>query len=327
MAHFPSVRPRRLRENPAIRDLVRETRVHPADLVMPVFVRPGQRERRPIAAMPGIAQLSPDETLRECEAVAQAGVKAVLLFGIPEGKDAAASWGHREDGVVQQALRLVKKEIPELLLIADVCLCDYTDHGHCGIVQEAGDLPHIDNDSTLEVLSKIAGSMARAGADVIAPSDMMDGRVQKIRDELDAAGFKQLPILSYAVKYASSFYGPFREALESAPKFGDRRGYQMDPANFHEAFREAEQDLEEGADILMVKPALTSLDVIRALRDRFDAPLAAYQVSGEYAAIKFAAQQGVIDEAAAVLETWTVLKRAGADIIVSYFARDYATRL
>jgi len=327
MAHFPSVRPRRLRENPAIRDLVRETRVHPADLVMPVFVRPGQRERRPIAAMPGIAQLSPDEALRECEAVAQAGVKAVLLFGIPEGKDAAASWGYREDGVVQQALRLVKKEIPELLLIADVCLCDYTDHGHCGLVQEAGDLPHIDNDSTLEVLSKIAGSMARAGADVIAPSDMMDGRVQKVRDELDAAGFKQLPILSYAVKYASSFYGPFREALESAPKFGDRRGYQMDPSNFHEAFREAEQDLEEGADILMVKPALTSLDVIRALRDRFDAPLAAYQVSGEYAAIKFAAQQGVIDEAAAVLETWTVLKRAGADIIVSYFARDYATRL
>lgn len=327
MAHFPSVRPRRLRENPAIRDLVRETRVDPANLVMPVFVRPGKRERRPIVAMPGIAQLSPDEALRECEAVAKAGVKAVLLFGIPEGKDASASWGHREDGVVQQALRLVKKEIPELLLIADVCLCDYTDHGHCGIVQEADDLPRIDNDSTLEVLSKIAGSMARAGADVIAPSDMMDGRVQKIRDELDAAGFKQLPILSYAVKYASSFYGPFREALESAPKFGDRRGYQMDPANFHEAFREAEQDLEEGADILMVKPALTSLDVIRALRDRFDVPLAAYQVSGEYAAIKFAAQQGVIDEAAAVLETWTVLKRAGADIIISYFARDYAASL
>ena len=324
MAQFPSVRPRRLRDKPAIRELVRETRVHPSNLVMPIFVRPGQKERRPIPAMPGICQLSPDEVLHECEAVAKAGVGAVLLFGIPENKDSQASWGFREDGVVQSALRLAKKEFPELLLIADVCLCDYTDHGHCGIVQEAGDSPVVDNDATLEVLSKIAGSMARAGADVIAPSDMMDGRVQKIRDELDAAGFKQLPILSYAVKYASAFYGPFREALESAPKFGDRRGYQMDPANFREALREAQQDLEEGADILMVKPALTSLDVIRTLRDRFDVPLAAYQVSGEYSAIKFAAQQGVIDEAAAVMETWTVLKRAGADILVSYFARDYA---
>ena len=327
MAHFPTVRPRRLRENPAIRDLVREVRVHPENLVMPIFVRPGKKERRAIATMPGIAQLSPDEALRECEAIAKAGVKSVLLFGIPEGKDAVASWGSREDGVVQQALTAIKKEIPELLLIADVCLCDYTDHGHCGLVQEDGDLRLIENDSTLEVLSKIAGSMARAGADIIAPSDMMDGRVQRIRDELDAAGFKHLPILSYAVKYASSFYGPFREALDSAPKFGDRKSYQMDPANFHEALREARQDLEEGADMLMVKPALTSLDVLRAWRERFDVPLAAYQVSGEYAAIKFAAQHGAIDESAAVLETWTVLKRAGADILISYFAKEYAPLL
>ncbi|MCE9625714.1 MAG: porphobilinogen synthase [Deltaproteobacteria bacterium] len=327
MAHFPTVRPRRLRENPAIRDLVREIRVHPDNLVMPIFVRPGKKERRAIATMPGIAQLSPDEALRECEAIAKAGVKSVLLFGIPEGKDAVASWGSREDGVVQQALTAIKKEIPELLLIADVCLCDYTDHGHCGLIQEAGERSLIENDSTLEILSKIAGSMARAGADIIAPSDMMDGRVQKIRDELDAAGFKHLPILSYAVKYASSFYGPFREALDSAPKFGDRKSYQMDPANFHEALREARQDLEEGADVLMVKPALTSLDVLRALRERFDVPLAAYQVSGEYAAIKFAAQHGAIDEASAVLETWTVLKRAGADILISYFAKDYASHL
>ncbi|MFO1464765.1 MAG: porphobilinogen synthase [bacterium] len=327
MANFPTIRPRRLRENPRIRDLVRETRVHPAQLVMPLFVRSGKKERRPIAAMPGIAQLSPDEAVRECEAITKAGVGAVLLFGIPAEKDPVASSGHREDGVVQQALRAIKKEFPQLLTIADVCLCDYTDHGHCGVVQGEGEGRNIDNDATLEVLSKIAGSMARAGADVIAPSDMMDGRVQKIRDELDAAGFKHLPILSYAVKYASAFYGPFREALDSAPKFGDRRSYQMDPANYHEAFREAAQDLEEGADILMVKPALTSLDVLRSLRERFDCPLAAYQVSGEYAAIKFAAQAGVIDEAAAVLETWTVLKRAGADILISYFAKDYAGRL
>jgi len=327
MANFPTIRPRRLRENPAIRDLVRETRVHPSNLVMPLFVRSGKKERRPIAAMPGISQFSPDEALRECEAIAKAGVKSVLLFGIPAEKDPLGSSGYRDDGVVQQALRGIKKEIPELLAIADICLCDYTDHGHCGVVMDGGRQPLIDNDATLEVLSKIAGSMARAGADLVAPSDMMDGRVQKIRDELDAAGFKHLPILSYAVKYASSFYGPFREALDSAPKFGDRRSYQMDPANFHEALREAEQDLEEGADILMVKPALTSLDVLRALRERFDCPLAAYQVSGEYASIKFAAQAGVIDEKAAVLETWTVLKRAGADILISYFAKDYANLL
>jgi porphobilinogen synthase len=294
---------------------------------MPLFVRPGKKLRRAIAPMPGMEQLSPDQVLRECEALMQNGVGAVLLFGIPEGKDSQGTWGAREDGVVQQCIRLLKKEIPELLVMADVCLCDYTDHGHCGVVHEEGGKRVIDNDATLEILSKIAGSMARAGADIIAPSDMMDGRVMKIRDELDAAGFKQLPILSYAVKYASSFYGPFREAVGNAPQFGDRRSYQMDPANVREAIREAELDIEEGADILMVKPALPYLDVLKTLRDRFSVPLAAYQVSGEYAAIKFASQHQALDEAAAVLETWTAMKRAGADIIVSYFARDYASHL
>ncbi len=327
MALFPTVRLRRLRENPLVRDLVREVRVHPSSLVMPLFIKAGKKERQAIAAMPGVFRFSPDEALKECEALVKSGIRSVLLFGIPETKDAVASSGRGESGVVQQALRLIKKEIPELLLIADVCLCDYTDHGHCGIVQKEGEHFRIDNDATLEVLSQIAGSMARAGADLIAPSDMMDGRIQKIRDELDAAGFKHLPILSYAVKYASAFYGPFREALDNAPRFGDRRGYQMDPGNYREAFREAEQDLEEGADILMVKPALSSLDILRGLRERFDVPLAAYQVSGEYAAIKFAAQAGAIDERAAVLETWTALKRAGADILISYFARDYAKEL
>ncbi len=324
MASFPTIRLRRLRENPGIRDLVAETRLHRSSLVMPVFVRPGKKLRREIKTMPGIHQLSPDEVLREAEENLKAGVKAMLLFGIPEEKDAEGSWGSREDGVVQQSIGLLKKKFPELVVIADVCLCDYTDHGHCGIVKQEGKNRPIDNDATLEVLSRIAGSMARSGADIVAPSDMMDGRVARIRDELDAAGFKQLPILSYAVKYASSFYAPFREALESAPKFGDRRSYQMDPANLREAYREAAQDIEEGADILMVKPGLSSLDVIYALRQRFQVPLAAYQVSGEYAAIKFASQHQALDEKSAVLETWTALKRAGADIIVSYFARDYA---
>jgi len=327
MALFPTVRLRRLRENPLVRDLVREVRVHPSSLVMPLFVKSGKKERKAIASMPGIFQFSPDEALKECEALVKSGIRSALLFGIPESKDAVASSGRGENGVVQQALSLIKKELPELLLIADVCLCDYTDHGHCGLVQEEGGQRRVDNDSTLEVLSQIAGSMARAGADLIAPSDMMDGRIQRIRDELDAAGFKHLPILSYAVKYASAFYGPFREALDNAPRFGDRRSYQMDVGNSREAFREAEQDLEEGADILMVKPALSSLDILRGLRERFDVPLAAYQVSGEYAAIKFAGQAGAIDERAAVLETWTALKRAGADILITYFAKDYVGEL
>jgi len=327
MAPYPTARPRRLRENPAVRRLVQETHLSRSQLVMPYFVRPGQNERRPIKTLPGLNQLSPDQVLQECEALLKSGVGSVMLFGIPEGKDDHATWASREDGVVQQCLGLLKKELPELLVIADVCLCDYTDHGHCGLVQEEGGKKYIDNDSTLEVLSKIAGSLARAGADIIAPSDMMDGRVQKIRDELDAAGFKHLPILSYAVKYASCFYGPFRDALESAPQFGDRRSYQMDPANSREALREARLDVEEGADIIMVKPALPYLDVVKSLREELDLPLAAYQVSGEYAGIKFAAQQGALEEPAAVMETWTAIRRAGADIIVTYFAGEYAKLL
>lgn len=327
MASFPVVRPRRLRANPQIRDLVRENRLHPASLVMPLFLRPGKKEKRPIATMLGIEQFSPDLALKEAEAILKAGVRSVLLFGVVETKDAQASSGHSEDGVVQQTIRILKKELPELLLIADVCMCDYTDHGHCGVVVEEGEEKVIDNDSSLEILSRIAGSMARAGADIIAPSDMMDGRVAKIRDELDAAGFKNIPIMSYAVKYASAFYGPFREALNSAPQFGDRKSYQMDVANAREAIREARQDVEEGADILMVKPAISSLDIIRALRENFELPLAAYQVSGEYAAIKFAAQHKAFDEEAAVLESWTAIRRAGADIVISYFAKEYAKAL
>lgn len=327
MAKFPNIRMRRLREDPRVRRLVQETALHRSDLVMPLFVRPGKGERKAIKTLPGIEQVSPDQALKECEAIAKLDIPAVLLFGIPPEKDAEASWGSKPEGVVQQAIQLIKKEIPELLLITDVCLCDYTDHGHCGVVHEETGRKFIDNDASLEVLSRIAGSMARAGADIIAPSDMMDGRVERIRDELDAAGFKHLPILSYAVKYASSFYGPFREALESAPKFGDRRGYQMDPANAREAIREAELDVEEGADILMVKPALPYLDILRTLREKFNLPLAAYQVSGEYSAIKFAAQNGAIEEEAAVFETWTAMKRAGADILVTYFAKEYAKLL
>ncbi len=328
MVLFPQARPRRLRENPALRSRIQEVRVLPDDLVMPFFVRPGKKERRPLKTLPGLFQLSPDELLREAEALLKQGVGAVMLFGIPEIKDAHAASAYGPQAIIPQALQLLKKELPELLLMADVCLCDYTDHGHCGlVVEQRGGERRIDNDSSLEVLSKIAASYARAGADVIAPSDMMDGRVQAIRDELDAVGFKHLPILSYAVKYASSFYGPFREALESTPQFGDRRSYQMDPANFREAFREASLDIEEGADLLMVKPGLPALDILRQLRDRVDLPLVVYQVSGEYASLRFAAQHGALNEAAAVLETWTAFKRAGANLIVSYFAQEYAKLL
>ena len=313
MSQFPVIRSRRLREKAKIRDLVRETRLHRSDLVMPFFVRPGQKVRKPLNTLPGLEQLSSDEVVRDAEKLLKDGVGALLLFGIPENKDSRASEASRDDGVIQKTLSLLHKELPELVLIADVCLCDYTDHGHCGVVSEERGEKQIDNDATLEILSRIAGSYARAGADIIAPSD-----------ELDAAGFKETPILSYAIKYASSFYGPFREALDSAPKFGDRRSYQMDPANAREALREAREDIEEGADMLMVKPAGGYLDILKTLRDEFPVPLAAYQVSGEYAAIKFAAQHGAIQEEAAVLETWTGIKRAGADIIVTYFAKDYA---
>lgn len=324
MPQFPVVRARRLREKPKIRELVRETHLHRSDLIMPFFVRSGQKVRKAISTLPGLEQLSADEVLKEAENLLEDGVRALMLFGIPDGKDDRASEAVREDGVIQKTLALLKKELPEMTTIADVCLCDYTDHGHCGVVAEEGGELYIDNDASLEILSRIAGSYARAGADIIAPSDMMDGRVARIRDELDAAGFKQTPILSYAVKYASSFYGPFRDALESSPRFGDRRSYQMDMANAREALREAREDIEEGADILMVKPAWGYLDILKTLRDETDVPLAAYQVSGEYAAIKFAAQHGAIQEEAAVLETWTGIKRAGADLIVTYFAKDYA---
>jgi len=324
MAHFPTIRLRRLRQSQKIRNLVRETRLSRQMLVMPYFVRAGKGLRKAISSLPGLEQLSPDEVLKEAKSLLKSGVSALMLFGIPEDKDPQGSAAYREDGVIQETLRLLKKQVPEMLVIADVCLCDYTDHGHCGLVTGEDRAKIIDNDSSLEILSKIAGSLARAGADIVAPSDMMDGRVQKIRDELDAAGFKELPILSYAVKYASSFYSPFRDALESAPQFGDRRSYQMDPANKREALSEAEQDLDEGADILMVKPALSSLDIVASLRDEFAVPIAAYQVSGEYAAIKFAAQHKALHEESAVLETWTAIRRAGADILVTYFARDYA---
>lgn len=329
MSAYPILRMRRLREHPGVRQLVQETRVSPQNLVMPYFVKAGKAKRVPIKSMPGMAQLTPDEVLKEARGLLKAGVSAVLLFGVVDKskKDATASMASSENGPVQQAIRLLKKKLPQLLVIADVCLCDYTDHGHCGLITGQPGKQRVANDSSLEILSKIAASLARAGADVLAPSDMMDGRVAAIRDELDAVGFKHLPILSYAVKYASSFYGPFREALESAPSFGDRRGYQMDPSNAREARREAELDLQEGADILMVKPALAYLDVLKDLRERFDVPLATYQVSGEYASIKFAAQHGAIEEKTAVLETWTAMKRAGADIIISYFARDYASFL
>lgn len=321
---FPIQRPRRLRENSTLRQLVQETRLSPNQLVMPLFVQAGKNLQTPIQSLPGLHKLSGDLILKECEKLLKNGVKAVLLFGIGKNKDAIASEASDPKSPLPQAVSLIKKELPEMLLIADVCLCDYTDHGHCGLVVEREGQKVIDNDSSLEVLSKISGTLARAGADVIAPSDMMDGRVAKIRDELDAAGFKHLPILSYAVKYASSFYGPFREVLDSTPAFGDRRSYQMDPANAREAIKEAQLDLEEGADILMVKPALLYLDVLKTLREKFTCPLAAYQVSGEYAMLKLAGQAKAVDLEKAVQETWTSMSRAGADIIVSYFAKEYA---
>jgi len=324
MSPFPIQRPRRLRENPIVRSLVRETDLSTQDLVYPLFVTHGKNVRKPVDSMPGIFQLSVDQLAKEAREIESLQIPAVILFGIPETKDAVGSSGYGEKSVVCQALKTLTDAHPELLLISDVCLCEYTDHGHCGVVAERGENKGIDNDATLELLSKMAGAHVRAGADVVAPSDMMDGRVQKIRDELDAAGYKEIPILSYAVKYASAFYSPFREAAQSAPQFGDRRTYQMDPANGREALREAALDLEEGADILMVKPALPSLDVLKSLREKFPVPLAAYQVSGEYSMIKAAAEKGWLDEKMAALEALTAIKRAGADFILTYFAKDVA---
>ena len=314
-------RPRRLRANAALRNMVRETTLAVQDLIDPLFVVPGAgRERRPIASMPGVFHLTLDALRAEAEQIAALGIPAVLLFGLPESKDDIASGAYADNGIVQQAVRALKMDNPELLVFTDVCLCEYMAHGHCGIV----DGETILNDPSLELLSRTAVSHAQAGADVVAPSDMMDGRVAAIRAALDREGFPQTPILSYAVKYASAMYGPFREAADSAPAFGDRRTYQMNPANRREALREAELDIAEGADILMVKPALPYLDIIRDVRERTHLPVAAYNVSGEYAMLKAAALQGWLDERPAVLEVLTSIKRAGADMIFTYHAKDAA---
>ena len=323
-------RPRRLRANPAIRAMVRETELNANDFIYPLFVRHSEG-RSEIRSMPGVYQLSVEESVREAEAAARSGVNAVILFGIPKEKDPIGLENFAEDGIVQQAIRAIKKEIPEMVVVTDVCLCEYTDHGHCGILNtgehfHAG-LPdgYVLNDPTLDVLAKVAVSHAECGADIVAPSGMMDGMVTSIRDGLDGAGYESLPIMSYAVKYASSFYGPFRDAAEGAPKFGDRKSHQMDPANVREALREAALDVEEGADMLMVKPALAYLDVIRVVKDAYpELPMAAYNVSGEYSMIKAAAQNGWVDEAKVTLETLTSIKRAGADLIITYHAVDAA---
>ena len=318
-------RPRRLRRTAALRDLVRETTLDPADLVHPLFVVPGNGVRKPVSSMPGVHQISSDELPVEARELAALGVKAVLLFGIPSAKDASGAEAHAEDGVVQSAIRALKDESPELVVMTDVCMCEYTDHGHCGLIDDEGDVL---NDETLEVLARIAVSHAEAGADVVAPSGMIDGMVGAIRAALDADGLQRVAILSYAVKYASAFYGPFREAAEGAPSFGDRRSHQMDPGNAREALREVALDVEEGADALMVKPALGYLDVVRSVRERYEElPLAAYNVSGEYAMVKAAAANGWLDERAAVLEVLTGIRRAGADLVVTYHAKDAATWL
>jgi porphobilinogen synthase len=316
-------RPRRLRRSETIRALVRETRLSPDDFVYPLFVCEGEGVRREIGSMPGAFNLSIDELVKEVEGARSVGVRSVILFGVPDEKDAAGTQAYAEDGITQKAIRALKREVKDTLVIADNCLCEYTDHGHCGVIEEGEVL----NDPTLDLLARTAVSQAEAGADIIAPSNMMDGFVVAIREALDEAGFDHIPIMSYAVKYASGFYGPFREAAQSAPQFGDRRGYQMDPANAREAMREAEIDYQQGADILMVKPALPYLDIIRAMRERFDLPIAAYQVSGEYAMIKAAARLGWIDEERVALESLTSIKRAGADIILTYFARQMAERV
>jgi porphobilinogen synthase len=311
---------RRLRRTASLRALVREASLDVADFVYPLFVCPGEGVERPIEGLPGIAQRSVDVLCDEAEAAHRLGVPAVLLFGIPEEKDEAGSGAWAEDGIVQRALRALADRVPGLVLVTDVCLCEYTAHGHCGFVRDG----EVDNDLTLELLARTAVSHADAGAHVVAPSDMMDGRVAAIRSALDDEGFASVAILAYSAKYASAFYGPFREAAESAPAFGDRRGYQMDPGNLREALREIELDLEEGADAVMVKPALPYLDVIRAARERFDVPLAAYNVSGEYAMVKAAAARGWLDERQAAVETVMAIKRAGADLIVSYWAKELA---
>ncbi|HEX8394343.1 MAG TPA: porphobilinogen synthase [Longimicrobium sp.] len=320
MSQFPAFRPRRLRRSEALRSVARETEVRAADLILPLFAVPGTGVRRPVGSMPGVEQTSVDELVRDAEEALRLGVGGVLLFGVPEHKDEAGSGGYDEDGIVQRAVRSLKRELPELLVITDVCLCEYTSHGHCGVLR-GGD---VDNDLTLPLLARVAATHAAAGADVVAPSDMMDGRVGALRASLDAGGFSHTAILSYAVKYASSFYGPFRDVAESAPSEGDRRSAQMDPANVLEALREARLDVAEGADMLMVKPALSYLDVIHRVKAETGYPVFAYHVSGEYAMIEAAARLGWIDGPRAHVEALTSIRRAGADRIVSYYARQFA---
>ena len=317
---FPAMRMRRMRRGAPMRRLVRETTLAPSDFIYPMFIVPGARSRTEVGSMPGVFQVSADEALREVGEAAELGVSGIILFGLPSAKDAMGSEAYAADGVTQQAVRTIKAAYPEMLVVTDVCLCEYTDHGHCGVLDGA----HVVNDATLDLLTRTAVSHAEAGADVVAPSDMMDGRVGAIRAALDDAGFSETPILSYAAKYASAFFGPFREAVDSAPQFGDRRGYQMDPANAREAMREIELDVNEGADAIMVKPALPYLDIIARARRRFDLPLAAYNVSGEYAMVKAAAHAGWLDEERVVLEALTGIKRAGADIILTYHALEAA---
>jgi porphobilinogen synthase len=317
---FPAQRMRRLRGSEALRRLVRETALSVGDLVQPLFVVPGRDVVRPVSSMPGVAQMSVDRIVREARDLHDLGFPGVILFGIPDRKDESGTSAGDDDGVVPRAVRAIRESVPDLLVITDVCLCEYTDHGHCGVL----DGETVDNDRTLELLALEAVAHARAGAQVIAPSDMMDGRIGAIRRALDDEGFADLPILSYAAKYASAFYGPFREAAESTPRFGDRRGYQMDPGNADEALREVALDLEEGADFVMVKPALPYLDVVRRVKDRFGVPVAAYHVSGEYAMLRAAAERGWIDGERAMIEVLTAIRRAGADVILTYFARDAA---
>jgi porphobilinogen synthase len=320
---FPEYRPRRLRKNEALRSLIRETHLSASQLVYPLFIMPGKNIRQEIPSMPGVFRISVDQLGGEAKELLQLGINSVILFGLPDKKDSMGSGAHAKDGIIQRAIKELKQKVPTLTVITDVCLCGYTDHGHCGCLINK----EVDNDATLEILAKTALSHASAGADIVAPSDMMDGRVAEIRAALDENNFDMIPIMSYAVKYASAFYGPFRDAADCTPQFGDRRSYQMDPANSREALREATLDVDEGADILMVKPAVAYLDIISKLRDEFDLPIAAYHVSGEYAMIKAAAAQGWIDGEKVMYETLLSIKRAGADIILTYFAKDMARLL
>lgn len=321
-ASFPVCRMRRLRQSPVLRRMVAETRLSPDQFVLPFFARPGRKLRHPVGSMPGVFQLSPDELVKDATHAHELGVPAVLLFGIPDCKDARASGAYARNGIVQQTVRLLKRELPDLLVITDVCLCEYMSHGHCGLVQSDAKGARILNDPTLKLLAQTAASHAEAGADIIAPSDMMDGRVRAIRERLDRDGFTETPILSYAAKFASAFYGPFRDAAESAPQFGDRRSYQMDATNANEALREVALDLQEGADIVMVKPALAYLDVLYRVKQEFRCPTAAYAVSAEYSMVKAAGANGWVNERAILLESFLAMRRAGADIIITYAAAE-----